>query len=163
MPGTTPLEPVVKLYDGTTNEEYDGTNIINFGEVKAGDKSDVKTLHLWNNRGGAELASKMRDVEMFGLDEGLATTQLIIANGWLKATCTSVPGDETKLDADARVQLTAAGQDAGEILGSTNDGENTNTGNFASFELFAQLEGDDIVNAPHGPHTFYIAIRYFFT
>lgn len=160
----TPIEPQVKLFDGNNGLEYNDDNIINFGEVKAGDKSDVKLLHLWNNKGGASLASKMRDVEMFVLDAGLQRNDIIVTNGWLWAKCNSGETTaNTKMDAEAVIHLTAQGQTTGEILGDTNDGADTNTGNFAAFELYAQLEGDDIVNAPHGPRTFFLAVRYFYT
>lgn len=160
----TPIEPVVQLFDGTSGIEYDNvTNIINFGEVKAGDKSDVKTLHLWNNKGGVTVASTMRDVELFALDSNEAKVEDIVKNGWLHVKCTSAaaPAVERLYDLNV-VKITALGQTEGEILGAVNDGTDTNTGNFAAMELYAQLI-EDFLTATHGEKPFHLAFRYFFT
>lgn len=159
-----PIEPVVKLFDTTTSVEYDNvTNIIDFGEVKAGDASEHKTLRLWNNKGGIEDASTMRDVELFILDGNDAKLEPIVKQGWLHFKCLSA-GDSsfTRLNDTNTVPLTAAGQVSGEILGTINDGLETATGNFAEFEIYAQII-EDVLTATHGEKPFSLAVRYYFT
>ena len=160
---STPIEPVVQVFDATTDVEYKDDVIIDFGEVKAGDASDHKTLHIWNNKGGQEVASTMRDVELFILDGNDAKSEPIVKEGWLHAKCIS-GGDSTFTrlrDANSLV-LSAKDQEEGEILGSVNDGEKTNTDNFAEIEIYAQII-ENVLEATHGEKPFSLAIRYFFT
>lgn len=158
-----PIAPVVKLYDSSLDLEITPLNIIDFGEVKAGTKSKVYTLDLWNNRGGVELASTMKDVELFVLDSADGVTEPIVKDGWLKAKCLSdtLPVETEMTDLNT-LPITALGQTAGEILGSINTGIATDTGNFAKIELFAHII-KNVVTATHGEKPFSLAFRYFFT
>lgn len=159
-----PIEPVVKLFDVNTNVEYDNvTNIIDFGEVKAGDASEHKILRLWNNKGGTEDASTMRDVEMFVLDGNDAKLEPIVKQGWLHFKCLSANETSfTRLYDTNTVKLTAKDQAEGEILGTANSGEDSDTANYAEFELYAQII-EDVLTATHGEKPFSLAVRYYFT
>lgn len=161
----TPIEPVVNLFNKDTNVEIDNTtNIIDFGEVKAGDKSPVITLQLWNNKGGDQIASTMRDTELFILDKNEAKTEPIVTDGWLHVKCNS-GGDVafSRLNDVNTKKLTAAGLTEGEIEGIINDGVDANsTTNFAEFEVYAQII-DNVLSATHGEKPFYLAVRYYFT
>lgn len=159
-----PIAPVVKLYDHDTDLEIDSSNIIDFGEVKAGDKSKVYTLDLWNNRGGTELASTMKDVELFVLDSADGKTEPIVKDGWLKAKCLSAGDlDVTEMTDLNTLPISAADQTAGEILGSINDGLTaTDTTCFAQIELYAEII-KNVQDATHGEKPFSLAFRYFFT
>lgn len=166
-----PIEPVVKLFDKDSGVEYkdnttwvEGDPIIDFGTVKAGDASPTIKLRLWNNKGGAEVASTMRDVEMFILDKNDATMERIVKDGWLHAKCTSAVGGgvETRLNATAKITLTAKLQTEGTIPGAINTGIDTDTTNFAEISTFIQIK-ENVLTAIAGPTPFSLAVKYFFT
>lgn len=158
-----PIEPVVKLFDANTLVEYSDQNIINFGEVKAGDESAHIVLHLWNNKGGAEDASTMRDVDLFILDGNDAKNEPIVKEGWLHTKCISGGAlTFTRLRDINTVKISAAGMPEGEISGTINNGENTATTNFAKIEIFAKIV-ENVLEATHGDKPFSLAFRYFFT
>lgn len=168
---SAPIEPVVKLFDADTDVEYKDTStwissdpIIDFGTVKAGDKSPVINLRLWNNKGGSEIASTMRDVEMFILDKNDSVNERIVKDGWLHAKCTSAlnGGTEIRLNDTSKIILTAKDQTEGTIPGGVNTGLATDTANFAAISTFIQIK-ENILDAAHGATPFSLAVKYFFT
>lgn len=163
------IEPVVKLIDKDTLVEYNNVNIINFGELKAGDKSTVKNLRLWNNKGGTEDASTMRDVEIMVLDKNNAKLEPIVKDGWLHLKCLTndAPDNaDTALTDTVTLKVKAGGMTtAGEIGGAINDGNPLTVAtkkNFADMELYVQII-NNVLTATHGDKPFSLAVRYFFT
>lgn len=163
------IEPVVKLIDKDTLVEYNDVNILNFGEVKAGDKSAVKNLRLWNNKGGVADASTMRDVEIMVLDKNNAKLEPIVKDGWLHLKCTTnnAPDNaDTALTDTVTLKVKAAGMtEAGEIGGAINDGNPLTVAtkkNFADMELYVKII-NNVLTATHGDKPFSLAVRYFFT
>lgn len=161
------IEPVVKLIDKDTNIEYNDVNIINFGEVKAGDKSVVKNLRLWNNKGGTEDASTMKDVTAMVFDRNNAKAEPIVMEGWLHLKCLTndAPNNVvTTLTDTVSLMIKSGGMTtAGEIGGAINNGTDTATKNFADMELYVEITGDAVLTATHGDKPFSLAVRYFFT
>lgn len=160
----TPLDPIVQLFDVDTGDEYDNDEtIIDLGDVKAGEMSDVLTLRVWNNKEGTEVASTMRDVELFVLDSNEGKEEPIVEAGWLHAKCTSGNDESfTRLTDSNALTLTAKDQGEGEILGSINDGLDTDTDNFAEFELYCQIV-EDFLTVLSGEKEFSLAIKYYYT
>lgn len=160
------IEPVVQLIDKDTLVEYNDVNILNFGEVKAGDKSAVKNLRLWNNKGGTEDASTMRDVKIMVLDKNNDKLEPIVVDGWLHLKCLTndAPDNaDTALTDTVTLKVKAAGMtEAGEIGGAINDGTETATENFADMELYVEII-NNVLTATHGDKPFSLAVRYFFT
>lgn len=161
------IEPVVKLIDKDTLVEYNDVNIINFGELKAGDRSAVKKLRLWNNKGGTELASTMRDVTIMVFDKNNQKNEPIVKEGWLHLKCTTnnAPDnvDTTLTDTVSLIVKAAGMTNVGEIGGGINGGLDTDTSNFADLELYVEITGAAIATATHGDKPFSLAVRYFFT
>ena len=163
------IEPVVKLIDKDTLVEYNDVNIINFGELKAGDKSAVKNLRLWNNKGGTQDASTMRDVTVMVFDKNNATAEPIVKDGWLHLKCLTndAPDNaDTALTDTVTLKVKAGGMTtAGEIGGAINDGNPATVAtkkNFADMELYVKII-NNVLTATHGDKPFSLAIRYFFT
>ena len=161
------IEPVVQLIDKDTSIIYNDTNIINFGELKAGDRSAVKKLRLWNNKGGAVDASTMKDVTVMVFDKNNAKAEPIVTEGWLHLKCTTndAPNNVvTTLTDTVSLMIKSGGMTtAGEIGGALNSGLDTDTSNFADMELYVEITGDAVLTATHGDKPFSLAVRYFFT
>jgi len=164
------IEPVVKLIDKDTLVEYNGVNIINFGELKAGDRSAVKNLRLWNNKGGTEDASTMKDVTVMVFDKNSAKAEPIVMEGWLHLKCLTndAPNNVvTTLTDTVSLMIKSGGMaTAGEIGGAINDGNPATVAtkkNFADMELYVEITGDAVLTATHGDKPFSLAVRYFFT
>lgn len=162
----TPIEPVVQLFNTADDVEVTDLTPLNFGEVKAGDASTTFKLRLWNNKGGITDASTMQDVELMVLDASGAKIDRLVTDGWIHAKCTTadVPAEVT-LDDTNSLLITATGQEAageGKILGTINTGIESDTGNFADIDVYAQIK-KNMLDVPHGKKDFSLAFRYFFT
>lgn len=166
---SAPKEPIVQLFDIDTSQEIlqdDESTIIDYGEVKAGDKSKVINLRFWNNKDGDEICSTMRESEIFVLDSNKGKTNTLVTEGWLHAKCTTAgDGTFTRLKDNNSLMISADGLEAGLIEGGINDGNNLGAEgkkNNADLETYVQII-ENVLTASHGDKPFYIALRYYFT
>lgn len=165
-----PKEPLVQLFDIDTSQEIlqdDEATKIDYGEVKAGNKSKVIKLRFWNNKGGTELCSTMRDSEMFVLDSNKGKTNPLVTEGWLHAKCTTkaVPGAFLRLRDSNSLKISASTLEDGLIEGGINDGNplgEQGKKNCADIETYIEII-DNVLTASHGDKPFYVALRYYFT
>lgn len=151
--------PVVSFFNRDTNVDLSisGWSV---GQVKADESSDVLELRVWNNKGGAELASTMQDCELFILDSSDAKIEPIVTEGWLQGKCISL-GDTTfkSLDDTEILNIGSSELSDYQIGGATNDGgEAGNSENYSDIDL----RFDVPFGATHGDKNFSIAVKYFF-
>lgn len=168
-------EPKVTLVNIENNKTYIANgqpgadasdNLLDFSEVKAGDKSKVFKLRVWNNKSGDEICSTMKDTEVFAMDANKAKLEDIIVQGWLNVKCTTgINTSNVQLKANNTLKINGKTMQEGEISGATNDGnhetEETKK-NYADLEFFAQIPAEFAPNATHGIKEFFLCIRYFF-
>lgn len=164
-----PQEPKVQLFNVDTGQEIfedDPESVIDYGEVKAGDQSDIIKLRFWNNMSGDAVCSTMRDSEIFVLDSNKGKTNPLVTEGWLHTKCTTAGNSTfTRLNDKNSLKIKASGLEDGMIEGGINDGNpegEQGKKNYADLETYIQII-DNVLTASHGDKPFYIALRYYFT
>lgn len=173
------------------NGWQDSDPIIDFGIVKAGDKSKMIALRIWNNKGGSEACATMRNTELFVADKNKTFADKIVVEKWAFAKCTTVEdGQEVNLGGEGvgvKCQLSATNMkgkilplppeasgneefykvDAGEIRGDVNDGNHATDKSkicYAEVETYIQITGDFIRTAPASEGIeFLYGLTYYFT
>lgn len=158
------IESNVEIIDEASATEGNPAGLIDFGTVKAGDKSVVKKFRLWNNKNGEKVCSTMREAEIFVVDSNKGKTAPVVKEGWLHAK-NSADSTFTRLNDTNSLLLKATGLEAGLIEGGINDGNpesEQGKKNHANFETYIQII-DNALSAAHGDKPFYTALRYYFT
>ena len=156
--------PIVTYYDEKGTTQLTEWNI---GEIDAGTESDHLKLTVWNNKGGSEAVSHMKNVSVTVVNELGAETggngDVAVAGAWIHVKVNG--GEDTPLGGSANTaKVNAVGVDSDTdgyiIKGDANDGTIANsTVNYANYELWAVIPP----NAPEGDKPVRIRTSYSYT
>jgi hypothetical protein len=86
------MGPQITVYD-KTNTSVEST--WNVGTIRAQEPSEVYTINIWNNKGGVDHVSDLRDCYISILDyDGDSAIEDVARDRWIQVNIPSVDGDE---------------------------------------------------------------------
>jgi hypothetical protein len=136
------------------------------GTVQANTDSNILKALIWNNKGGSNALSDLRDVTITSLDTDGGTSSDVVAGKWVQINVPKMDGNQTtwaaiggsttrSLRSDA---LSAS--DGAVIRGTANDGSTTNsTANYCTIRLKVHVP----LNAMPGTKNWKMRINGYYT
>ena len=161
-------QPIVSFYNGAVMEVDSVSYNPNereitswpVGEVNAGTESAPLQILVWNNRGGSEDVSDMKDCSVTVLDQGFTDVSPLVTGKWMQVKVNSMgETDFTAIGSPTAKDIKAKGRPDFEISGAANSGDLADTGNFA--DITAKIAVP--LNAPNGTQAFRLRVQYFYT
>lgn len=120
------MGPLIGLFD-SNNSSLVGSK--DFGTIRSQVPSEILTINVWNNHGGTEDVSDLREPEIEVLDtNGLTATTDVPRDKWVQVNVPSIDGDEatyTAIGGEVKKKLRANNNVSTEyvIKGTSNNGD----------------------------------------
>ena len=155
------MGPIISLYDATHSSIV---SVWNVGTVKAQVPSAVKTVNIWNNKGGSEQVSDLKDCSISVFDaSGTTYDDDVAADKWVEINAPSVDGDTatwTKIGGLSAKEIRAmSGVTDNSILGTANTGVASDTENYCTINLRVNAP----INSVPGNKTFKVRLTGYYT
>lgn len=153
------MGPNIQLYNS------DNTTLVstwNIGTVQAQVESAVLTINLWNNKGGTEDVSDLKDCTIAVLDSnGTSATDDVARDKWVQVCVTPVDGSTYTAIGGTTTKAFRANSGVTDniVKGTKNAGNDTNTANCSTinFKIVAPI------NSEPGTKSFKIRFTGYYT
>ena len=153
--------PIIALYD---NNHTSLVSIWNVGTVKAQEPSTPLEVNIWNNKGGTDNVSDLKDCFVTVYDASSTTyTDDVAANKWVEINCPGIDGNNstwTKIGGPDGKNIRAnSGVTDYSIKGTANSGTIADEENYSTINLRINAP----INSVPGNKTFKVRLVGYYT